>query len=83
MSFTNALSGLVGLRIEALPHDSLPEKGPGRGDDGNFVLSEVAAKIQRLDQTTNQIAFAVARADFEQSGSNSPSWSAASVIAGI
>ncbi|MGP8234807.1 MAG: DUF1549 and DUF1553 domain-containing protein, partial [Limisphaerales bacterium] len=82
LSFTNAPNGLAGLRLEALTHDSLPNNGPGRGDDGNFVLSEVVARIERLNHTTNPISFAVARADFEQSGSNSPSWSAASVIAG-
>jgi hypothetical protein len=84
VSFTNVQSGVVGLRIEALPHDSLPQNGPGRGDDGNFVLTSVAAKIVRPDQTTHVISFTSARADFEQAGSssNSPAWSAVSVIAG-
>jgi hypothetical protein len=84
LSFTNAGSGIVGLRIEALPHDSLPQNGPGRGKDGNFVLTGVTATIVRADQTTNAISFVSARADFEQAGSdsNSPLWSAASVIAG-
>lgn len=31
---------ITGLRIEALTDDRLPKKGPGRADDGNFVLSE-------------------------------------------
>jgi hypothetical protein len=66
VSFTNVLSGVVGLRIEALPHNSLPNKGPGRAEDGNFVLTEVRAKIVRLDQTTNVLSFGSARADFEQ-----------------
>ncbi len=33
--------GLTGLRIDALPDDSLPGKGPGRANAGNFVLNEV------------------------------------------
>jgi hypothetical protein len=84
VSFTNVENGVVALRIEALPHDSLPQHGPGRGEDGNFVLTGVNAKIARPDQTTIVLTFASARADFEQSGSssNSPRWSAASVIAG-
>jgi hypothetical protein len=82
ISFANVPNEAVGLRIEALPHDSLPKNGPGRGDDGNFVLTKVVARIPRLDHTTNVISFASARADFEQEGSNSPPWSAASVIAG-
>jgi hypothetical protein len=35
------LSGITGLRLEALPDESLPAKGPGRSDGGNFVLSEL------------------------------------------
>ena len=31
------------IRIEVLPHDSLPKKGPGRAGNGNFVLSEFEA----------------------------------------
>ena len=86
LSFTNVLSDLVGLRIEALPHDALPGKGPGRADDGSFVLTEVVATIRRFDQTTNLLSFNLARADFEQNldcGSNSrQTWGAASVIGG-
>jgi Protein of unknown function (DUF1553)/Protein of unknown function (DUF1549)/Planctomycete cytochrome C len=84
LSFTNGLKDVVGLRIEALPHDALPGKGPGRAEDGGFVLTEVVAAIRRLDQTTNLISFNLARADFEQgqaTGTTSgPTWSAASVI---
>src|ERR1039457_621582 len=58
--------------------------GPGRAEDGGFVLTEVVATIRRLDQTTNLISFNLARADFEQgqaTGTTSgPNWSAASVI---
>jgi hypothetical protein len=86
LSFTNALNALAGLRIETLPHDTLPGKGPGRAQDGGFVLTEVVATIRRLDQTTNLISFNLARADFEQgqaTGTTSgPNWSAASVIGG-
>ena len=84
LSFTNELNGLTGLRVEALPHDSLPAKGPGRADNGNFVLSGIVAKIQGRDQTSRLISFASARADFEQFkdlGANAgPRWSAASAI---
>ena len=86
LSFTNGLKDVVGLRIEALPHDTLPGRGPGRAEDGNFVLTEVVATIRRLDKTTNAISFNLARADFEQSQStvtpSIPTWGAASVIDG-
>ncbi|MGC4005958.1 MAG: DUF1553 domain-containing protein [Pirellulales bacterium] len=39
----------TGLRIEALPDDRLPGKGPGRAPNGNFVLSELTASIAPLD----------------------------------
>ena len=68
VSFTNGVNDVVGLRLEALPHDSLPAKGPGRADNGNFVLTEVTARIQRADQTTNVVSFKSARADVEQAG---------------
>ncbi len=32
---------VTAVRIEALTHDSLPKKGPGRAANGNFVLSHV------------------------------------------
>ncbi|HWF20126.1 MAG TPA: DUF1549 and DUF1553 domain-containing protein, partial [Verrucomicrobiae bacterium] len=84
LSFTNGLKNLAGLRIEALPHDSLPSKGPGRADNGNFVLTEVIAAVHRLDGTTNPISFVSAQADFEQSLGDAANpklnWSAASVI---
>ena len=86
LSFTNALNDLAGLRVEVLPHDSLPAKGPGRAENGNFVLTEVVAKIVRPDQATNVISFRAARADFEQNQFveklSTPTWSAAWVIDG-
>ncbi len=43
-------------------------KGPGRGDNGNFVLSEVELEAVSLVDPTKieKIAFASAQADFEQ-----------------
>ena len=35
---------LAALRLEALPHESLPNQGPGHGG-GNFVLSRVLATV--------------------------------------
>ena len=36
---------IVALRVEALAHDSLPSKGPGRAGNGNFVLSSITAQV--------------------------------------
>ncbi len=38
---TTELKGITGVRIEALPDDSLKKKGSGRADTGNFVLTEL------------------------------------------
>lgn len=35
------LKRFTGLRLETVPHDSLPRRGPGRDAYGNFILSEV------------------------------------------
>ena len=34
------LSGITALQIEAVADNSLPSKGPGRAENGNFVLTE-------------------------------------------
>lgn len=72
------------LRLEVLPHDSLPHKASGRADNGNFVLTEVVAQVQRADGKREPIRLAAARASHEQtSGAEKhpqKRWSAASVI---
>ena len=35
------LTGIIGLRLEVLTDNRLPQKGPGRAADGNFVLNEI------------------------------------------
>jgi hypothetical protein len=39
--FTTNLSGITGVRLEALEHESLPNGGPGFYYSGNFVLTEL------------------------------------------
>ncbi|MCS6923977.1 MAG: DUF1549 and DUF1553 domain-containing protein, partial [Fimbriimonadales bacterium] len=51
------------LLLDALPHESLPKKGPGRADNGNFVLTGV-----RLSVNGKAIAFKDAQASATQSG---------------
>src|SRR5437867_4781660 len=45
LSYHTELRGLTAIRLEALPHDSLPRHGPGRiyyeGPFGDFFLSEL------------------------------------------
>ena len=72
------LPEFTAIRIEVLPHDSLPKKGPGRAGDGNFVLSEFEAYWQSpVDKDkpltedtpiTESIPLQNATATFEQVG---------------
>jgi hypothetical protein len=61
------LTNITGVMLEALPDDRLPKFGPGRNDDGNFVLSELelswAAGTNAPDTNAK---FADAKADFAQ-----------------
>lgn len=58
------------LRIEALTHESLPQKGPGRAPNGNFALGDL--KLQRMvsagtDGVKHQaVEFAAASATHQQ-----------------
>jgi hypothetical protein len=81
---TNAPSRIIALRVEALPDDSLPAKGPGRAGNGNFVLNEVTARIERSGAPVRTLSFATARATHEQTShaENNPykAWTAAATI---
>ncbi len=58
-----ALQGVTAVRLEVLPHESLPKQGPGRQDNGNLHLSEF-----RLRTGTADVAIRKATADFNQAG---------------
>ncbi|WP_417391721.1 DUF1549 domain-containing protein [Gimesia sp.] len=64
------LKNLTAVRLEVLTDDSLPNKGPGRATDGNFVLNEFevyAAPKSKPDQKT-KLTLLNAQADFSQNG---------------
>ena len=52
------------IRLEALTHDSLPNKGPGRADNGNFVLSDIQLTIK--GDANPHRKFVAARATHQQ-----------------
>ena len=85
ITFTNGVQGAQALRLEALPHDSLPGKGPGRGAEGAFGLTEIVVRVLRPGQTPSVVVPGKARADFEtpaEAATTRPPTGAASVIAG-
>jgi hypothetical protein len=80
------LSGITALRLEVLPDDSLPHKGPGRAGNGNFVLGELAVSVQRGDVPAEAVALQNATATVEQKSHAEANpykaWTAASAIDG-
>lgn len=70
MIFPPMTDVITGLRLEALPDESLINNGPGRADNGNFVLSEMTVEVYGRAIDLDPV-----RADFEQQG-----WPAANVI---
>ena len=64
-----SLKNVRAFRLEALTHDSLPGRGPGRGDPkrSNFVLHEFTVSLTRKSaESALRLVFASAAADFSQ-----------------
>ncbi|MBX7169079.1 MAG: PSD1 and planctomycete cytochrome C domain-containing protein [Pirellulales bacterium] len=67
LSFAELPQGTTALRLETLPHDSLPQQGPGRAGNGNFVLSELTLAVQPASgDALGPITISRAEADHEQ-----------------
>lgn len=45
ITLSTDIDRLTGLRLEAMPHDSLPGSGPGRAVAGRFALGEISASL--------------------------------------
>lgn len=59
------------IRVEALSDPSLPQKGPGRGGNGNFALTDLGLELVTSpdgakDDPASKLSFSKARATFEQ-----------------
>src|SRR5439155_415240 len=72
-------TGITGIRLEVLPDDSLPAKGPGRAPNGNFVLNEFKVTVapESDPKAAKAVVFKRAVADFSQE-----SWAVAGTIDG-
>jgi hypothetical protein len=73
------LQGITAIRLEALPDDSLAAKGPGRAQNGNFVLSELKLAVAAKGDPAQSapVELQNASADFSQDG-----WNVAGAIDG-
>ena len=64
--------GVTAIRLEVLPDDSLPDRGPGRAhlfSVGNFLLTEVeVAEVSPDGKTSRPIPVRDASADFNEAG---------------
>jgi hypothetical protein len=73
------LTGITAIRLEVLPHPSLKSQGPGRANNGNFVLNEfqLSAAPTTSGAKAQPVALHNAQADFSQE-----SWPVAAAIDG-
>ena len=60
---------MTALRLNVLPHDSLPMRGPGRAANGNLHLSEIELRVFEPGAAEGRVVkLAGATADFNQEG---------------
>jgi mono/diheme cytochrome c family protein len=73
------LKGITAIRLEVLSDEGLPQKGPGRQDNGNFHLSEFRVSVAPKGGlgTNSTLALQNPSADFNQDG-----WTIAHAIDG-
>jgi hypothetical protein len=64
LSFSLPAGDFTALRLETLADDSLPQRGPGRQENGNLHLSEIEIYSGGIDG--QRIEIARATADFDQ-----------------
>jgi len=67
---TTPVTGIGHIRLEALADEKSPKKGPGRSDDGNFVLTEIevfAAPANDPEKKT-KLKLVDAQSDYNQGG---------------
>jgi hypothetical protein len=61
------LEFVTGIRLEALPHESLKGQGPGRSDNGNIVLTNVRLLVLSADgNAPKALQLKAASANFSQ-----------------
>ncbi|MBL9123347.1 MAG: PSD1 domain-containing protein [Planctomycetaceae bacterium] len=83
LTFENLPAGITGLKLETIPHDTLPGKGAGRAANGNFMLTELHARYRALaDGADEPAALQNATETFAQKGEGNARLTAAGAIDG-
>jgi Protein of unknown function (DUF1553)/Protein of unknown function (DUF1549)/Planctomycete cytochrome C len=68
LTFQTVPENITGIRLEVFPDDSLPQKGPGRAGNGNFVLSEIRLQVVNADGQSSPVQLQHPQASYEQTG---------------
>lgn len=70
LTLETTLTNVSQVKLEALADASLPKSGPGRSENGNFVLSEIELSAAPRDGSAEPVPLKIAsaEADFEQDG---------------
>lgn len=58
---------LIAVRLDVLTDPSLPQNGPGRASNGNFVLTKITIESEQTNGSSQVLNIASASADFSQS----------------
>jgi len=66
LTAATSLKGITALRLEVLPDPRLPGNGPGRAEDGNFVLTRLRVIAAAKGTPAREISFRSAAASIEQ-----------------
>jgi hypothetical protein len=68
-----SLRGITAVRIEALTHDSLPKRGPGLSETGNFVLNSFKLAVSGHSAAGGELrAVTIDQAFADESAKNRP-----------
>ncbi|MCA9039966.1 MAG: PSD1 domain-containing protein [Planctomycetaceae bacterium] len=66
---TSSLTHITAIRLEVLPHESLPSRGPGRAENGNLHLNEVRLfATEESNDAERELTLTSPFADFNQEG---------------
>lgn len=70
IKFKSSQANITGIRLEALPDESLPKNGPGRADDGNFLVNSLKASIAPAADAAQvkPVEFTESSGNFSQEG---------------
>ncbi len=70
INFDTATQRITHVQVEAIPDEQVGKGGPGRSDNGNFVLSELEMEVHEKggEATPRKVKFASVEADYAQEG---------------